>query len=105
MFALDSLFHLPDVWYCSDLVSEAFLRAGIELEVRTPMWDASDDRETRDHMFFLRGEATRRFGEVDGERYLRGFELPEEFLSGERRCRSAARAGPTLNSMVRSSSG
>lgn len=80
MFAMDALFHLPEVWYCSDLVMEAFRRQGIELKISLNLWDASDDASTRNFMFLQRGEAIRQFGEVHGLRYLRGFELPESFL-------------------------
>ncbi len=80
MFILDALFHLPDVWYCSDLVQEAFRRQGIEFEISLNLWDASDDKATRDYMFQQRGEAIRRYGEKMGLRYLRGFELPETFI-------------------------
>jgi hypothetical protein len=78
-FFLDTLFHMPEVWYCSDLVREAFRREGIELELTVPPWHASDDRETRDFLFARRGEMTRRWGDTKGERFIRGFTLPPAF--------------------------
>ena len=75
-FAMDLLFQLPEVWYCSDIVGEAFRREGIELEINLSTWEASEDASTREFMFLQRGEVIRRFGEVEGERFLRGFELP-----------------------------
>jgi hypothetical protein len=91
-FALDVLFHLPAVWYCSDLVREAFRREGIELKLTLAPWNASDDAETRSYMFAMRGEAIRRFGTVQGERYLRGFTLPDRLALPP----DEARAAPPL---------
>lgn len=96
-YALDLLFHLPEIWYCSDIVWEAFRREGIELEITLPSWNISDDAETRDFMFLLRGEIFRRFGDRDGERYTRGFELPDRLA--EPAAEEACHARPTFENL------
>jgi hypothetical protein len=84
-FGLDVLFHLPDVWYCSDLVREAFRSEGIALEITVPLRDASDDADTRKFLFSLEGEAQRRFGRELGGKFLRGGGFPREFADPEAR--------------------
>lgn len=80
-YALDLLFHLPDVWYCSDIVWEAFKREGITLDIKLALWDASEDKATREFMFARRGDLIRRFGENNS--FISAFELPMDWVDPE----------------------
>lgn len=100
-FGLDVLFHLPDVWYCSDLVREAFHSEGIEIEVTVPIRDASDDADTQRFLFSLEGEAQRRFGRDLGGKFLRGGGFPKGFADPEaRETPGSDRAYSSLDELV-----
>jgi hypothetical protein len=76
-FVLNALWDQPDIWYCSEIIWEAFRKQGIDLSANISFEDSSSDPEARAFLRMLRRELVCRLGAERAEAFISGFTLPE----------------------------
>lgn len=76
-FVLNALWDQPEVWYCSEIIWQAFRKRGIELSSNISFEDSSSDAEARAFLAKVRRELVCRLGQERTEAFINGFTLPE----------------------------
>jgi len=76
-FVLNAIWDQPNIWYCSEIIWEAFRKRGIDLSANISLEDSSSDPEARDFLRMMRRELVCRLGVERAEAFINGFRLPE----------------------------
>lgn len=75
-FILNVLWNLPDIWYCSELIYEAFKKQSIDLSAAIEMEDSTDNVSDQRFLRAYREAVASRLGDGGARRFLGGFRLP-----------------------------
>ncbi len=62
-YLFNAIWDMPDVWYCSEIIFEAFKREGIDLSANISYSDSSSDKESSQFLKMLEKASVEKFSE------------------------------------------